>query len=127
MCKSCYTTTWERKTPERRERYLASRRRYNAANREKRIAQTERLRLKRLYNTTPEEVAELRKKQNDLCAICKEHERSRRLAVDHKPGTKQVRGLLCLQCNTKLGWFEKYEGAILEYIIGDTAKIVNAA
>ena len=44
-------------------------------------------------------------RQNGVCAICKQPERSQKqhLAVDHCHRTQRIRGLLCLSCNTTLG------------------------
>jgi hypothetical protein len=49
-------------------------------------------------------------KQGGVCAICGKPETSvhqsgavRRLAIDHNHETGQVRGLLCMDCNTFLG------------------------
>lgn len=44
--------------------------------------------------------------QNGTCAICQRPERSvrrKRLAIDHNHITGQLRGLLCMGCNTSLG------------------------
>lgn len=38
------------------------------------------------------------------------------LSIDHQHGTNHFRGMLCQQCNTKLGWFESNKDHILEYI-----------
>ena len=62
--------------------------------------------LLRKFNITLEEYEELLVKQNGLCAICKEPERSKRkkyLAVDHCHETGRIRGLLCSTCNVGLG------------------------
>jgi IMP dehydrogenase len=57
------------------------------------------------YNLTIEEWDILLKKQNGVCAICKEPEKSRsRLLVDHDHYTQEVRGLLCNRCNWVLGF-----------------------
>lgn len=45
------------------------------------------------------------KSQGGVCAICHCHQRYQSLAVDHDHKTKQVRGLLCVQCNRGLGRF----------------------
>ncbi len=57
---------------------------------------------KYLYGITVEQVEEMRKKQNGLCAICKV-----RLAtnIDHDHLTGQFRGILCGTCNRGLGIF----------------------
>lgn len=65
------------------------------------------------YNITVEEYDALFAKQNGVCAICEKPENMTKgdklhaLAVDHNHETLQVRGLLCMSCNTKLGYFEK--------------------
>lgn len=43
--------------------------------------------------------------QDRRCKICG-HQPPRGLVVDHDPRTGQVRGLLCNECNTGLGFFE---------------------
>ena len=64
------------------------------------------------YGITVEEYDELFAKQNGLCAICEKPEiltkgdKLHALAVDHNHETMQVRGLLCMNCNTRLGYFE---------------------
>jgi hypothetical protein len=56
--------------------------------------------LKNRYGITKEEHLELISKQNNCCKICQE---PKKLYVDHCHETKQVRGLLCHNCNTALG------------------------
>jgi len=64
------------------------------------------------YKITIEEYEALFAKQNGVCAICEKPENVTRsgklhmLAVDHNHETMQVRGLLCMNCNTRLGYFE---------------------
>ena len=64
------------------------------------------------YKITIEEYEELFAKQNGLCAICSQPEKLtkdnklHKMAVDHNHETMQVRGLLCMNCNTRLGYFE---------------------
>lgn len=43
--------------------------------------------------------------QDGKCAICRNHQRYQRLAVDHCHKTHQIRGLLCMNCNRGLGHF----------------------
>ena len=56
------------------------------------------------YGLTEEDYSEILLKQNGLCAICKKKPEYN-LYVDHDHATGDVRGLLCLQCNTALGNF----------------------
>jgi hypothetical protein len=70
--------------------------------------------LKRTYNMTVEDYDSLAKKQNFLCAICNlpGHTNNRQkypLYVDHDHNTGRIRGLLCADCNTLLGRFDKYK------------------
>lgn len=56
------------------------------------------------YNLTISKYEELKKLQNNLCAICK---LKKKLYVDHNHNTGKVRGLLCHKCNIRLGFIEK--------------------
>jgi len=73
------------------------------------------------YNITLGEYNILLKKQNHVCAICGEHEKTtlrgkvKKLAIDHCHKTKAIRGLLCNMCNRGLGYFR------------DNTKILNSA
>jgi len=52
------------------------------------------------------------KKQNGVCAICKQPETRKRhnkvdnLSVDHDHSTGKIRGLLCYRCNLLIGLFK---------------------
>lgn len=69
--------------------------------------------LRRRYGITPDEYDAMLKKQNKVCAICKDREatvhrisqKTQKLAVDHDHNTGKVRGLLCSRCNKALGLF----------------------
>ncbi len=64
--------------------------------------------LKYRYGITYEDYNKLFNKQNGLCAGCYRHQAQfkRRLNVDHDHKTGKVRGLLCMKCNTLLGFVE---------------------
>jgi len=47
------------------------------------------------------------------CEIC--GDKAKKMVIDHKiPGT--YRGILCQQCNTRLGWVERYKEIIDNYL-----------
>lgn len=54
------------------------------------------------YGVGHEEYETLEKKHDGLCHICRS---KKGICVDHCHKTKNVRGLLCSQCNTALGAF----------------------
>ena len=59
-------------------------------------------RLKR-FNLTPELFQSLQERSKGACEIC--GTQTNRLAIDHNHTTTQVRGMLCMACNTGLGLF----------------------
>jgi Recombination endonuclease VII len=62
--------------------------------------------LKRLFGITQEQYDEMLASQGGVCAICGNLDPGRNLAVDHvHDDTKAVRGLLCSNCNSGLGFF----------------------
>ena len=64
---------------------------------------------KKKYGLTREEIITLREQLCEICGI-----KAKKMCIDHKiPST--YRGVLCQQCNTKLGWFEKYQEIIVNY------------
>lgn len=81
-----------------------------------------------LYRMTPADYEALLARQGGVCAVCKTTDPGRgqeRFCVDHDhaccPGRKTcgecVRGLLCVSCNTAVGWVESARyNAILEYL-----------
>ena len=61
--------------------------------------------LRQKYSITEEIYEKILKNQSGVCAICHNHQRYKRLAVDHDHKTGQVRGLLCENCNRGIGRF----------------------
>lgn len=58
--------------------------------------------LKHQYGISEEFYNNLQDRQNGFCAIC--GIKPQRLYVDHCHYTKKIRGLLCLKCNSMLGF-----------------------
>lgn len=63
----------------------------------------------------PEKMA-LYKAQNGLCAICSNQLDFRGSRVDHCHTTGYVRGILCIRCNSQLGFYERYKDRIERYL-----------
>lgn len=104
---------------QRRASYQRHKERYLAAERAKRLADpvawrraSAATRLPKKFGITLDEYDALSEERGALCDICKSHEVAerrgvpKRLAVDHCHRAGHVRGLLCQDCNTKLGWLE---------------------
>ncbi len=62
--------------------------------------------LKIAYGITAEDYDRMYNEQQGRCAICGKHqsELKRKLHVDHNHITGKVRGLLCMPCNSLLGY-----------------------
>lgn len=76
-------------------------------------------RLRTIYGMSKDEYDILLEKQDGKCAICKTREvkgKAKQMHVDHCHTPFKVRGLLCMRCNTALGWFEKNSEAISKYV-----------
>jgi hypothetical protein len=86
-------------------------------------------RLKSLYGLSRAEYQQKLTEQNGVCAICNKPERRKTpeglvwsMCVDHKhDDVKQVRGLLCADCNAAIGLF-KEDSSILTSAIAYLAK-----
>ncbi len=76
--------------------------------------------LKRTYNITLDEYDRLFEVQNGVCAICGKKETRRNkynvwhLAVDHSHESGKVRGLLCGNCNSMLGFVKDKPDLLLK-------------
>lgn len=74
--------------------------------------------LKKNYGVTLEWYREQLARQNYVCAICEQPEtrvirgKVLDLAVDHCHDSKDVRGLLCSDCNRGIGWFKDNADAL---------------
>ena len=92
----------------------ARQRKYNKENSEKRKNAI----LKNIYGITLDQYNEIFKKQKGKCAICNRHQKdlTRTLCVDHNHKTKEVRGLLCVTCNTDVSVVENRLEEMLKYL-----------
>lgn len=70
------------------------------------------------FGITEEIYAQMLSDQDGKCAICggPPDGRWKKLAVDHCHTSGEVRGLLCMVCNTMLGRFEVRQDKILHYL-----------
>lgn len=85
-CKACIKAKQKQRTPEQRKR----------------------VDLRHNFGITLEQYNEMLERQDHCCAICTRPETSftRRLSVDHHHLTGGIRGLLCGDCNSGLGYFK---------------------
>lgn len=118
MCKECYYREYRKS--ERYQEYLKNgkaseaRKRYykttHGAENRRRYRQRDVVRDRALsynrqkkYGITDGQFDDLLLKQDGRCAIC--HSDDCKLVVDHCHGSGNIRGLLCHQCNSALGYF----------------------
>lgn len=82
--------------------------RKDPANQKKLADQKKNWALKKNYGITLEEYQQMFESQDGNCAVCGKNQSNfkRMLAVDHDHSTGEVRGLLCLSCNSVVGLFE---------------------
>ena len=75
---------------------------------------------RRKYGITLDDFNRMAEEQGHICKICEttEPKGMGTWHVDHCHDTKKVRGLLCSNCNTKLGWHERFKQQIYEYLKG---------
>jgi hypothetical protein len=59
--------------------------------------------IKQRYGITIQEKEKIYEKQNGKCAICFIIVKFNKICIDHNHKTKEVRGLLCNNCNSLLG------------------------
>lgn len=121
LCKPCAAErlrNWRRGNPEWRAREAARRKadtayqeRRKNYNRDRYYGIEERTRdlyLRRQFGITLGQYRDLEAQQGGGCAICGEKCKSGRdLAVDHDHATGAIRGLLCMNCNRAIGWFQE--------------------
>lgn len=82
----------------------AKMRKWRLANPDRYRANGVRRRLRLRYGITPEDVAAIRRAQNERCALCLKPLDTVTPHVDHDHETGRVRGVLCAGCNGSLGF-----------------------
>lgn len=140
-CKRLKGSRWSRMTSEQKEHENVRKKMWEEKNKEavrkrKRIYYESRLEFhkayernrqyQKLYGIAISDYDKMLAAQNGRCAICgttnagKETKTGKRFfAVDHCHETGKIRGLLCVACNTRLGyltWFEKNKEAVASYL-----------
>lgn len=103
---------WDAYQVKRKRYYTENREKCNAATRRWQQAHKERVRDNRFlrrYGLTPQQYSDLLTSQAGLCAICKcvLSAAAHGPQVDHCHESGNVRGLLCILCNTGLGKFRE--------------------
>lgn len=81
---------------------------YREQNREKVLDIERRSKLKTTYGISVAQYDSMLKKQGGKCAVCSSKKpggRTKMFFIDHCHNSGQVRGLLCMRCNTGLGLF----------------------
>ncbi len=93
---------------EHREKKLATAKAWVRANPERQKFHQWKHYLGKKYGVTPEDYAALMVAQDGRCAICLTSDPSPwdQLSVDHDHKTGRVRGLLCMKCNSCLGYVQ---------------------
>ena len=80
--------------------------RYNNKHLEERHSYGAIYHLKKEYDMTVDDYNKLFEQQKGCCAICGRHQTDfdKRLSVDHNHTTAVIRGLLCVNCNSAIGF-----------------------
>jgi hypothetical protein len=103
-----------------REKHNRLARESHHRNKHKHVGAQRAAHLRRNYGITQDEYLRMEASQGGRCAICGTEDKGKwqYLHVDHCHATGKVRGLLCVKCNTALGWFELYGAKISPYLEG---------
>ena len=104
----------------------AKRRAWYDANRGKALNLERERAWRKLYGITGDDYARMLAEQGGGCAICgakSPGKRARYFAVDHCHVTGTVRGLLCIKCNWRLGWFELHQHLVLNYLMAKAGTV----
>ena len=116
-CKACKGKSQRkyRSKPEVRERLKQESKEWRETPRGKRISKSKELSSK--FGITLDDYAEMLESQNNGCAVCGGQSiHGRMLSVDHCHETGKIRGLLCLKCNTALGYLNDSEPLVVNLL-----------
>lgn len=109
-CKSCNTnksTIWRKK----------NRKRFNElAHKHYHSTKGQNTYYKRVYGISKSEYDVMFQNQKGRCIACGRVQNNRPLSVDHNHKTGKVRGLLCLKCNSTLGFCDESINILLGLI-----------
>jgi len=120
-CKTCVKAYFQHRFQENRDVFLGKTRKYYHANKD-RISESNRWYwIKKRYGLSREQYEVMLAQQDGVCAICKGEGHKmqngkRGLVVDHDHVNGDVRGLLCMRCNTYIEHFEAYHQEIYKYL-----------
>ena len=127
-------TRYENMTPEQRKKANARNKKWKDKNREKVLEYKKKHYLenkdkyitierdrqyKKRYGISLEDYDRMYASQDGKCAICFSEVAGKHgqfFAVDHCHQSLKVRGLLCIKCNSRLGWFERHMDSVLHYL-----------
>ena len=105
---------WQQANPERLKAWREK-------NRDRRLQQLREIHLRNKFGLTPAEYDEMLQRQGGGCAICHSPPTPGiSLHVDHDHGSGEIRGLLCVRCNSGIGLFRESPDALrhaAEYVI----------
>lgn len=143
LCVLCYMREFKRTNPANREYMKAYLKRYNAEHKEqdsarKKADRKDPIKKKRYSIMARRSVLKIKfgmselqylamfEDQNFKCAICKIYispDKAKSTAIDHDHVTGIVRGLLCIKCNSGIGFL----GDSLEVVLAAAAYLNKAA
>lgn len=105
-CYECNREAVKKSYKKHREKTLIrTRERYYRTPREKINKSYRKWILSSKFGISIDEYNNLLEIQNGVCAICKNFNKEKNLAVDHDHETGKIRGLLCSRCNLGIGQF----------------------
>jgi len=107
---------WKEKN---RDKVLEYKRTHYKNNKEKYLTIERDRQYKVRYGISIEDYNRMLEEQSGKCKICSSEKggnKNQCFAVDHCHTTGRVRGLLCIKCNARLGWFELNLKEVINYL-----------